>query len=90
MEQSTIINHKQAETMSAAIKTESDSGLSKGNVAVSSLKKKTSWPKSQTNSSKTNKTEQSKKKRFQGSTAGLEDHIFYYGKGIRKKYTASE
>ena len=77
MEQNTIINQEQAETMPAAIKTESESRSSKGNDAVSSLKKKTSWPKSKTNSSKTNKIKQSKKKRFQGSTMGLEDHIFY-------------
>ena len=76
--------------MSAAIKTDSKSGSAKGNVAVSSLKKTTSWPKSKTNSSKTNKSKQSKKKRFQGSTAGLEDHIFYYGKGMDTKYLLSK
>ena len=89
--------------MSATVKTESKSGSSKGNDVVSSLKK-TSWSKSKINSSKT-KAEQSKKKRFQGSTKGLEDHIFFYRKGmdakylspknklltyIGKKYTASE
>ena len=90
MEQITIINQERADTMSAAIKTESESGSAKDNVAVTSFKKKASWPKSKTNSFKTNKSEQSKKKRFQGSTAGLEDHIFYYGKGMDAKYLLSK
>ena len=66
-------------------------------------KKKTPWNKSKGGKSNNSKTDP--KKRFQGGIAGLEDHYFYYGKGmnvklvttkekiliyIGKKYTMSE
>ena len=81
------------------LSTESKSRSFKGKDAVSSLKKKMPGSKSETAS------EVTKKKRFQGSTAGLEEYILYYGKGmdatyliskdklltyIKKKYTTSE
>ena len=52
-------------------------------------KKKVTWGKSNKQASKQN-SGQNQKKRFQGGTAGLEDHIFYYGTGMDTKFVTSK
>eukprot|EP00536_Pseudo-nitzschia_multiseries_P000703 jgi/Psemu1/1596/gm1.1596_g len=53
-----------------------------------SAKKKTNWNKNKQSNGNLNNT--TNKKKFQGGTTGLEEHIFYYGKGMRSKLITSK
>eukprot|EP00537_Pseudo-nitzschia_pungens_P002423 CAMPEP_0172372540 /NCGR_PEP_ID=MMETSP1060-20121228/48159_1 /TAXON_ID=37318 /ORGANISM="Pseudo-nitzschia pungens, Strain cf. cingulata" /LENGTH=64 /DNA_ID=CAMNT_0013098591 /DNA_START=109 /DNA_END=300 /DNA_ORIENTATION=- len=46
-------------------------------------KKQTPWGKNK------NQNKNSTSKKFQGGTTGLEDHIFFYGKGMNTKWLTS-
>ena len=55
-------------------------------VTSSSIKSNNYWSNKSAKSSESNTT----KKKFQGAIKGLEEHIFYYGKGMDSKYITTK